>query len=181
MHEHLVGVDGLDLLVDRAPAGPDRVVVGDAEGQDVPVVDRVDDGVGVQAVPEHLLGGPEKPAAAGVLGEDRGAGEAEEVVVLERPADRGAHVAELAPVALVEDEDEVPAINLMALVLADEPCELLDRRDDNLRLGVFQTLLELAGVPGAVDGSLLEPLVLKDRLVVEVLSVDDEEHLVDAG
>ena len=56
------------------------------ERQHVPVVDRVDDRVGVQPVAERLLGRAQLrvAAAAGVLGEDRRAGEAEQVVALER-------------------------------------------------------------------------------------------------
>ena len=41
----------------------DGVDVVDAEGQDVPVVDRVDDRVGVQPVAEGLLGGAELDVA----------------------------------------------------------------------------------------------------------------------
>ena len=41
--------------------------------------------------------------------------------------------------------------------------------------------LRWAVLRGAVDGALLEPVVLADGLVVEVLAVDDEQHLVDVG
>ena len=58
------------------------------------------------------------PLVAGVLGEDRRAGEAEQVVALERLRDGRVHVAELAAVALVEDDHDVPVVDRRALVLA---------------------------------------------------------------
>jgi hypothetical protein len=47
--------------------------------------------------------------------------------------------------------------------------------------GVLQLLLELGGRRVRVGRALLEAVVLAHRLVVEVLAVDDEEHLVDPG
>ena len=113
-----LGVDRGDLLVGDAFRQLDRVDVVDAERQHVLVGDRVDDRVGVQLLAERLLGGPQLrvPAAAGVLGEDRRAGETEQVVPLERFRDRGVHVAELRAVALVEDDHDVPVVDRVALV-----------------------------------------------------------------
>jgi hypothetical protein len=49
-------------------------------------------------------------------------------------------------------------------------------------VGVLQLLLELDARRGVgVGRALLEAVVLLHRLVVEVLAVDDEEHLVDRG
>ena len=76
------------------------------------------------------------------VGEDRRAGEAEQVVALERLGDRGVHVAELAAVALVEDEHDVAVVDLVALVAVDEAGELLDRGDDDPRGRVLELPLE---------------------------------------
>src|SRR3546814_5923865 len=59
-----------DLL--RRP-GLDRVDIIDAKRQHVLVVDRIDDGVGVQLVAECLARGPQAriAAGAGILGENR--------------------------------------------------------------------------------------------------------------
>ena len=120
--QRLLGVDRGDLLVGDRLRHLDRVDVVDAERQHVLVGDRVDDRVRVQLVAERLLGGPQLRVAAarGVDGEDRRAGEAEQVVALERLGDRGVHVAELRAVALVEDDHDVPAVDLVALVGGDE-------------------------------------------------------------
>lgn len=147
------------------------------------VGDGVDDRVGVQLVAEGLLGGPELRVAParGVGGEDRGAGEPEEVVALERLGDRRVHVAELRAVALVEDHDDVALVDLVALVSGDEGTELLDRRDNDPSAGIFQLLLEDPRRCVGVGRTLLKAVVLLHGLVVEVLAVDDEEHLVDCG
>ena len=127
---HLFGVDGLDVLVGNVVGHAHRVLVRDPEGQHVLVVDGVDDRVGVQAVTEDRLGGVELRTGR-VLGEDWRTREAEQVIALERLANRGAHVAELTAMALVEDHDDMPAEDLVASTVPDEPDELLDGRDDD--------------------------------------------------
>jgi hypothetical protein len=78
-------------------------------------------------------------AAGGrVLGEDRRPGEPEQVVPPERLGDGGVHVAELGAVALVEDDDDVPVVDVVGLVARDERRELLDRGDDDRALGVSE-------------------------------------------
>ena len=96
VEQRLLGIDPGDLLVGDVP-DLDGVDVVDAERQDVFVSDRVDDGVGVQLLAEGLFGGLELwiAAHASVRCEDRGPGEPEQVVLLERRGDRRVHVAEL--------------------------------------------------------------------------------------
>ena len=177
----LLGVDRRDLLVgDRAD--PHRIDVVDAERQHVLVADGIHDRVRIQLLAERLLGGLQLrvAAAAGVHREDRRAGEAEQVVPLERLRDRRMHIAELRSVALIEDDDHVPAIDRVPLVGSDEGRELLDRRDDNPRSRVLKLLLQHRGRRVRIRGALLEPVVLAHRLVVEILAVDDEQHLLHA-
>ena len=57
VHVGAVGVDALHLVVVDTVAHSEGVDVVDAEGQDGLVPDGVDDGVGVQLVPEGLGGG----------------------------------------------------------------------------------------------------------------------------
>ena len=176
-------VDRAHLLVGDRLRRLHRVDVVDAERQHVLVGDGVDDRVRVQLVAERLLGGPELRVAAArrVGGEDRRAGEPEEVVALERLGDRRVHVAELRAVALVEDDHHVAVVDLVALVAGDERAELLDRRDDDPSTGILELPLQDGGRRVRVRSSLLEAVVLLHRLVVEVLAVDDEQHLVDRG
>ena len=111
--------------------------------------------------------------------EDGCSGEAEEVVVAEGSRDVGVHVAELAAVTFVEDEDDVPGVDGVPAVALDEGRELLDGGDDDRRGRVVDLLGELAcGLVGG-NGSLGEGVIFADGLVVEVLAVDDEENLVD--
>ena len=65
--------------------------------------------VAVPVAAERLGGRAELCVAtcAGIDREDRRAGEAKQVVVLERLDDSAVHVAELGAVALVEDDDDV--------------------------------------------------------------------------
>ena len=89
------------------------------------------------------------------------------------------HVAELAAVTFVEDEDDVPGVDGVPAVALDEGRELLDGGDDDRRGRVVDLLGELAcGLVGG-DGPLSEGVIFADGLMVEVLTVDDEENLVD--
>jgi len=181
--ERTFGVDGGDLFVGNAFRQLDGVDVVDPERQHVLVRNRIDDAVGVQPLAEGLLRGlPQRVSAAtGVDREDRRAGEAKEVIALERPRDRPVHVAELRPVALVEDDYDVAVVDRVPLVRRDEGRKLLDRRDNDLCARILELLLEDASRGVRVRGALLEAVVLTHRLVVEVLAIDHKQHLVDVG
>ena len=101
------------------------------------------------------------------------------MVVAEGSRDVGVHVAELAAVAFVEDEDDVPGVDGVPTVALDEGRELLDGGDDDRGGRVVDLVGELAcGLVGG-DGSLGEGVIFADGLMVEVLTVDDEENLID--
>ena len=91
------------------------------------------------------------------------------------------HVAELAAVALVEDDDHSFPIDRMCLLLLDEGGQLLDGGDDDMGVVVLQLLFQNGGGGVAVGRSLLKAVVLLHGLVVQVLPVHHEQHLVDVG
>ena len=100
--ESLAGLEGRGVL---------GLVVIDVEAEDVPILDRVGDGVSVELFLEEVLGGSkggdvslDLPDGRVVL-KDRGASEAEELGVREELLDGLVVLAELRAVALVEDED----------------------------------------------------------------------------
>ena len=114
-----------------------------AEGQYIPVIDRVHDGVGVELVPKGLRGGAHGwiPVAPRVDRENGGARKAKEVVVFEALDDGLVHITELAPVALVEDDHHVLSVYGVIFVLADEDAQLLDGGDDDAGLWILQLAL----------------------------------------
>ena len=177
-----LAVDVVDLLVGELVLLLNRLDVVDAEGEHVAVADGIHDGVGVKSVTEGLLGRAKVRVAPGqrVLREDGCAGEAEQVVVSEVPSDGSVHLAELAAMALVEDDDHVPVVDGVVWVPLDEDAELLNGRHEDGLLVVREVARELGGVLRAVDGALLELVVLAHGLVVQVLAVDHEHDLVDA-
>jgi hypothetical protein len=179
--------------------------VVDVEAEDVPVLDGVGDGVGVELLLEEVLGGRRRPAPldlliGGVFLEDGRAGEAEELGLGEELLDGLVVLAELGAVAFVEDEDDA----LVAQRLRAAPCrwlvvlfpllvalagfvqgeaELLDGGDDDL-VGVVvgeEAAHEGGGVGVLLDAAFLEAVELLAGLAVEVLAVHDEEALLDVG
>ena len=100
--ESLAGLEGRSVL---------GLVVIDVEAEDVPILDRVGDGVSVELFLEEVLGcskggdvSLDLPDGRVVL-KDRGASEAEELGVREELLDGPVVLAELRTMALVEDED----------------------------------------------------------------------------
>ena len=125
----VLGDDGLGdrLFGEGLPRFEGGGVLGlvevDVEAQDVPILDRVGDGVGVQLLLEEVLGGSEGGHVSldlldgRVVLEDRGAGEAEELGLREELLDGLVVLAELRAVALVKDEDHPLVAELLEPLL----------------------------------------------------------------
>ena len=177
----LFNVDGANLRVLHVVLFFDRVHIVDAKRQDIPVVDGVHDRVGVELVTKRLLRGAKVwiLAGPGVDGEDRRTGEAEQVIVLKGFCDRLVHVAELAAVTFVENDDKMLPERRVSFVFAHENIELLDRRDDDPRVRVFHLPLQNGGAGVTVRRALFKAVVFLHRLIIQVLAVYDEQHLVD--
>ena len=178
-----LAVDRAHLLILDARLFPHRIDIVDAERQDIAIVDRVHDRIGMQLVAEDLRRRPRvrPPRARGIRREDRRAREAEKMIPAEAPRDRRVHISELRPVALIENQHDMLLIDRMLPMLLDEDRELLDRRHDDAAGSVAELLCEHLRRRIAVRRALLETVVLLHRLIIEILAVDDEEHLVDAG
>ncbi len=181
-HERLFLGDAPHLLIVDILVHVHRFDVVHPEGQHVFIVDGVHDGVGMELVPEGLLGGECGHIAhrAGIRRKDRGAGEAEDVVFFEAPHNGIAHVAELAAVAFIEDHHHMLSVDLMHLVVVHKVGQLLDGGDDDPGIRVLQLTLQDSGAGVAVGAALFEPVVFLHGLVVQVLPVHHEQHLIDA-
>lgn len=179
-HEGLFPVDVPDRLVVNVRLGVHGSDIVHPEGQHILVIDGIHDGVGVELVAEGLGGGEElRPAGGpGIGGKDRGAGEAEQMIFLEILHDGRVHVAELAAVALVEDDDHVLLIDLVGRVFLDEGGQFLDGGDDDMGVVVLQLLFQDGGGGVAVGGSLFKAVIFLHGLVVQILPVHHEQHLV---
>ena len=150
------------------------------EGQDVPVVDGVHNGIGMQLVAEGLLGGAKLGIAAptSIDSKNRRAGETKQVVLLKVFYNGCVHIPKLAAVALVEDNHNALVIDLMALVLRHKGGELLNGGDDDPGVGVLQLLFQDGGGGVGVGRALLKAVVLLHGLVVQVFPVHHEQHLI---
>ena len=82
--------------------------------------------------------------------------------------------------ALVEDDHQVAAVDLVAPVAVDERAQLLNSRHDDPSVRVLQLPLQNPRRVVRVRGALLEAVVLQHGLVVEVFAVHHEQHLLDA-
>ena len=178
----------------------------DVKLEDVLVLDGVGDGVFVQRLLENVFRGAVAGFLTvdlfdgGVLLEDGGAGEAEELGVGEKVFDRLMAVAELGAVALVKDNGHALIgqggqhflVGLLLALLATDvalaglvqgEAELLNGGDDDL-VGLVvgkKAFNEGVGVGILLDAVLLKFVEFLASLAVEVLTVDHEEAFVDIG
>ena len=112
--ENLAGLEGSGVL---------GFVIIDVETEDVPILDRVSDGVGVELFLEEVLGGSKGGDVSldlldgRVVLKNRGASEAEELGVREELLDSLVGFAELRPMALIEDEDHPLVLELFEPLL----------------------------------------------------------------
>lgn len=91
--------------------------------------------------------------------ENRGSCETEQMVFLEVLYDSRVHIAELAAMALIEDDDDVLRIYLVPLVLLDEGRQFLNGRDDDFGVGVFQLLFQDSCRSIGVGRTFLETVI----------------------
>ena len=184
--KELFAVDAVHLLVDQgAIFALEFAPIFDGEFEDIVVGDGVGDDIAVQAFVEQVgRGAFAVDVAHGVVGKDGGAGEAEQLGLVEEFDNALVGVAKLGAVAFVEDEDDALVAQgvdgVFVTVAADGGVELLDGGDDERRV-VRHLLHQLAGVVGAVDAVGAEVVEFFRRLVVEVGAVDDKDHFVHVG
>lgn len=101
------------------------------------------------------------------------------MIFLECLRDRLVHITELRTMTLIEYEDNMSIIDSMFIMFLDEFIELLDGRDDDLRIRVFELFLQLRSTRITIRSSLLELIIFTHRLVVEVFSIHDKKHFID--
>ena len=163
-----------------------RVDVVDAERQHVSVVDGIHDRISVKLIAKGLRCSTHIgiTAGTGIDRKNRRTRKPEQVIILERLGDSLMHIAELAAVALIEDDDKMLLERGMPFVFTHEDIELLNGRDDDMYVRVAHLPLEDGGARVAVGRSLFKAVILLHRLisslVKSILSVYVMEHLTNA-
>ena len=157
-----------------------RIDVVNTKRQDIAVIDRVHNRIGMQLVPKQLRRRPCRRLArpCRIRCKDRRPRESEDVILLERLCDCRVHLAELRAMALIENQHNMLAIDRVRPVLTDEIRQLLDRRHHNACSIVRKLPRKHRRRSVPVRRPLLEAVIFLHRLVVEILAVDHEQHLV---
>ena len=145
----------------------------------------------MQFVAECLLGGFELYVAARacIRCKDGRSGETEQMVFLEVLGYCRVHLTEVAAMTLVEDDDHVLLEYLVSFVLLHEDGQFLNGGDDYLVFVryilpillflVLQLVFQYLCGCVSIRCSFTKLIILLHRLVVEVFSIDHEQHLVD--
>ena len=113
------------------------------------------------------------------------AGEPEELGLVEMPDNVPVHVAELAPMAFINDEDDLFILirvhDLRVSGILYGIGHLLDSRNDQVDIPAFHLVDKDPGVVRNVYAVRLEFIELLHGLGVQILPVHQEDDLLDAG
>ena len=178
-----LAVDVVNILIHHLLVNVHCFDVIHAERQDIVIIDRIHNGVGVQLVAKGLLG-REKLRGVRLLcvdREDRRSGKAEQVVPAEVLHNRRVHIAELGTMAFVKDDDNVLLIDRVTGIFLDKGCQLLNGRNDDMAVLVLKLLFQDRRAGVGVCRTLFKTVVFLHGLIVEVFAVHDKQNLVDIG
>ena len=179
--QRFFGVNRTNLFILIAVFLFDGVDIVNAERQDISIVDRIHDGIGMEFRPKSLLRGSQFRIAAssGVDSKNRSSGKSENMVILKVLDDVGVHLPKLAAVALVKHKNNVLVINRMGFVLRNEHIQFLNGRYDNSGSAVLKLSLQDCGALVSVGGTFFKAIIFLDGLVVQILTVNYKQNLVD--
>lgn len=179
--QHFCLVDGLHegavVLVVLSLVGADVLNV---ETEHVPVEDGAVDHVGMEALPEDVGGGP---SVLGLVLLEAGRSRETEILCLfEEALDVVVHLSELAPVALVDDEDHLLVRQVLEILLVmvrlDRDGHLLDGGADQFLVLVLELLHQYPRVVRGIHAAFLEAVVLLHGLGIQVAPVHEEDDLL---
>ena len=169
------------LFIVNIPVDIHGLDVIHSERKYVLIVDSINDSIGMKLVTESLCCGKELRIlnSSGIHSKDWCSGETEHIIFFEVLYDGSMHITELTAVAFIEDDNNLLLVNLMVFVLLDEGRQLLNSCNDDMSIRVFQLLLQNSGTAVRVGSSFLETVILLHSLVVQILTVNNKEHLID--
>ena len=146
--------------------------------------------VGIRLTAKRLRCGFQRgfAARAGIGRKNRRTRKAKEVVVLKILGDVLVHIAKLAAMALVKNQDNVLLENLMSLIAGYKQRQLLNRCNDDfisMRIAfgipVFQLALQHLRGGVAVGRAFFKAVIFFHGLVVQILAVYHEQNLINIG
>ena len=88
------------------------------------------------------------------------------------------HITELASMAFVEYQNNMLIPDGVHGVLLNKDIQLLNRSYDNSRSRVLKLFLQNRCALVAVSSALFKSVILFDGLIVQVLTVNNKQHLV---
>ena len=116
-----------------------------------------------------------------ILSKDRCTGETEYLQVSEEMYNVLVALSKMAAVALIKDHHNLLVTHaldaLAVVVLLDRRIQLLDGCEDNLLVRI-EAFDKLVGILRSINCTRLESLILCLRLCVQVMTVNNKEHLV---
>ena len=115
-------INGSHLFVDDIWSHMHRADVIDPEGQDIPIIDGINDGVGVQFIPKGLFGGAQQGigVVSCVCSENWCSCESENMIVLKCLGDLLVHITKLGAMTFIKDQDDMLFVDGVGFIGTDE-------------------------------------------------------------
>ena len=117
--------------------------------------------------------------SSGIYGKNRSSCKSEQVIFLEILYNGCVHISKLAAMTLVKNNDDVFCIYLMPRILLNKSCQLLNGSNNDMRIWIFQLAFQYGSRGIAVGRSLFKAVIFLHGLVVQILTVNHKQHLID--
>ena len=146
--------------------------------------------VGIRLTAKRLRCGFQRgfAARAGIGRKNRRTRKAKQVIILKILDNVLMHIAKLAAMALVKNQDNVLLENLMSLIAGNKQRQLLNRCNDDfismrvaLGVPVFQLALQHLRGGVSVGRPFFKAVIFFHGLVVQILAVYHEQNLINIG
>ncbi len=119
--------------------------------------------------------------SAGIYGKNRSSCKSEQMIFLEILYNSCVHISKLAAMALVKNNDDVFYVHFMPRILLNKSCQLLNGSNNDMRARIFQLAFQYGSRGIAVGRSLFKTVIFLHGLIVQILSVNHEQHLINIG
>ena len=151
------------------------------ERQYIFVIDGIHNGIGVELVSEGLFGRKILwiPNGTGIRSENRSPSKSEQMISLEALDNGRMHIAKLAAMAFVKNDDHMLLVDLMTGIFLDKCRKLLYGRNDDMCVLILQLAFQNHRAFVAVGCAFFETVIFLHSLVVQIFSIHYKENLVD--
>jgi len=115
---------------------------------------------------------------AGVDWKNRCSSKAKQMIFLKILYNSRVHISKLTAMALVKNDNDMLTIHLMSRIFLNKSRQFLNRCDNDFHIWIFQLSFQNHSRRIAVSCTLLKTIILLHRLIIQILTVNHKQYLI---